>query len=344
MAPWPTGHGEHFRLRRHENRRLRNLQARAAGLRRLRAFFDERDFLEIDPPQLVPSPGLELHLDAFVVEGAGYLITSPEYQLKRLLAARLPRIYSLCHCFRRGELGPQHNPEFTLAEWYRSPGGWEEVAADVEQLCAAVVSAVAGGTVVERPAGTVDLAPPWQRLSVREAMSRYAGLTLDGDEPVDELARRIEAAGFGAARGAGPLRWDDLFFSVFLEAVEPRLGQGRPTVLYDWPARLAALARRKPGDPSVVERFEAYAGGLELCNGFGELVDPVEQRRRLEADLAERRHRGLPLYPIDERFLAALAEGLPPSAGVALGFDRLMMLATGATAIREVLPFSLEEL
>ena len=338
-------------------RRLDNLQARARGLRRLRAFFDERDFLEIEAPLLVPSPGLELHLDAFAVDGAGYLITSPEYQLKRLLAAGLPRIYSVARCFRRREAGPQHNPEFTMVEWYRAPGTWEEIAADVEALCAEVARAVLGTTIIERggtqperpeqpvtqPVTPIDLGLPWERMSVREAMARYAQVELVGDEPVAELARKAAAAGHPVPRGE-TWPWDDLFFTVFLDAVEPHLGRGRPTILYDWPAPLCALARRKPGDPHVVERFEAYAAGLELCNGFGELTDEQEQRERLERDLAERRRRGLPAYPVDEKFLAALAEGLPPSGGVALGLDRLMMLVTGATSIREVTAFTIDEL
>jgi lysyl-tRNA synthetase class 2 len=323
-------------------RRLDNLRRRARALAALRRFFAERDFLEIEAPLLVPSPGLEVHLDAFAVEGGGYLITSPEYQMKRLLAAGLSRIYAVCRCFRRGEAGAQHNPEFTMVEWYRAPGGWEEIAADVEAMCAEMVTSLAGSTTVSRGGEPLDLTPPWPRLSVREAMRVHAGIELDGDEPLAELVRKGRAAGH---RIPGDVHaWEDAFFAVFLDAVEPKLGRGRPTILYDWPAPLCALARKKPGDPSVVERFEAYAGGLELCNGFGELTDPVEQRARLEHDIAERRRRGLPLYPVDEKFLAALAEGLPPSAGVALGFDRLVMLACGAATIRDVSAFVLDEL
>ena len=384
MAPRPgprTSNGERARLGAPTGpggtgaTRLDNLAGRARGLRALRSFFDQRAFLEIEAPLLVPSPGLELHLDAFVVEGAGYLITSPEYQLKRLLAGGMERIYSVARCFRRGEAGPHHNPEFTMVEWYRAPGAWEQVAGDVEALCVEVARAVAGTTELVRPrwasgdaaeprdaseaaepgdAGEpgapgemerVDLALPWERLSVRDAMKRYADLDLVGDEPASELLRKAAAAGHAVPRASlVPWPWDDLFFSVFLDAVEPKLGRGRPTILYDWPAPLCALARRKPGDPHVVERFEAYAAGLELCNGFGELTDAVEQRARLDKDLGERRRRGLPEYPIDEKFLAALGEGIPPAGGVALGFDRLMMLVTGAASIREVSAFTIDEL
>lgn len=338
---FPAPGGEWYRLRRDGGARFDNLAKRARALSSLRSWFAARDYLEIEAPLLVPSPGLEVHLDAYSVDGAGFLITSPEYQLKRLLAAGLPAIYALGRCFRRGEAGPRHNPEFTMCEWYRAFAGWDEIAREVESLCAHVVAEVAGSPRIVRTGEPLDLTPPWEWLTVREAMRRYAQVDLDGDEPVVELVRKARAAGHAVPEDAP---WDDVFFSVFVEVVEPRLGRGRPTMLHDWPAPLCALARPKPGDPRVVERFEAYAGGLELCNGFGELIDPVEQRRRCERDLAERRRRGLPLYPLDERFLGALDEGLPPSAGVALGVDRLVMLATGARAIREVSAFTSEEL
>jgi lysyl-tRNA synthetase class 2 len=338
----PSPGGERARLQRDGGRRLRGLEVRARALQELRRWFEAERFLEIEAPLLVPSPGLELHLDAFAVEGGGYLITSPEYQMKRLLAAGLPRIYALCRCFRRGEAGRHHNPEFTMVEWYRAPGSWREIASDVERLVASVVGQFHPDLSRFAYQGQpIDLTPPWEWLTVREAMSRWAGVALDGDEPIDELVRKGRAAGHRIPDGYS---WDDAFFAIFLDAVEPRLGRGRPTILHDWPAPLAALARRSPEDPRVVERFEAYAGGLELCNGFGELIDAVEQRARLEADQAERRRRGKPVYPIDERLIGALAEGLPPSAGVALGVDRLVMLAADAASLREVSAFVLDEL
>ena len=313
--------------------RLGNLRQRASLLRAIRSFFDQHDFLEIEAPILVPSPGLELHLDAFAVSPTRYLITSPEYQMKRLLAGGLPRIFSLGKVFRRGELGPHHNPEFTMLEWYRAGAGWQAIADDVEALVWSLGQAVGYCGL--------DLQPPWERLSVADAVQRYANVRVDGDESAEALAEKARAAGHRTP--ASNQRWDDVFFQLFLDAVEPHLGRERPTILFDWPRPLAALAREKPGDPRVVERFEAYAAGLELCNAFGELVDPIEQRRRLEADLAERRRRGLPEYPIDEAFLSALAD-MPPSAGVALGVDRLAMLLLSASDIRDVLPFKDDEL
>ena len=317
--------------------RLARLAARGAALAALRRFFAERDFLEVETPLLVPSPGLELHLEAVAAAG-GYLITSPEYQMKRLLAAGFERIYQVCKCFRAGERGPHHAAEFTMVEWYRGFAGLDAIARDTEELVAAVVSAVAGSPIARVAGRAIDVVPPWPRLTVREAMRRWAGVEVAGDEPAAALVAAVRAAGIAVADGTA---WDDAFFAAFLARVEPQLAAlDRPVLLEDWPAPLAALARRKPGDPRTALRFEAYVGGIELANAFGELTDPVEQRARFEHDQATRRARGKPVYPIDERLLAALAEGLPPSAGIALGVDRLIMLATGAETIGDVLTFA----
>jgi elongation factor P--(R)-beta-lysine ligase len=355
-------------------RRLALLEARATALAALRRFFAARDFLEVETPLLVPSPGLEIHLDA-VAAGAGYLITSPEYQMKRLLAAGCERIYQVCKCFRAGEHGPHHASEFTMVEWYRGFAELDEIARDTEQLVAEVVRAVAaGGQVAVVGAGeviragaaamagageavaagpreavvarigdrSIDVTPPWPRLTVREAMRTWAGVEVVGDEAAAAMVAAVRAAGIAIADDTA---WDDAFFAAFLARVEPALAAlDRPVILEDWPAPLAALARRKPDDPRTALRFEAYVGGLELANAFGELTDPVEQRARFEHDQAVRRERGRPVYPIDDKLLAALAEGLPPSAGIALGFDRLVMLATGASAIDDVLAFATHEL
>jgi lysyl-tRNA synthetase class 2 len=321
--------------------RLARLAARGAALAALRRFFAERDFLEVETPLRVPSPGLELHLDA-VTAGGGYLITSPEYQMKRLLAAGFERIYQVCKCFRAGEHGPHHAAEFTMVEWYRGFAELDAIARDTEELVAAVVTAVAGSPVARVAGRAIDVAPPWPRLAVRDAMRRWAGVEVAGDEPAAALVAAVRAAGIAVADGTA---WDDAFFAAFLARVEPALAAlDRPVLLEDWPAPLAALARRKPGDPRTALRFEAYVGGIELAYAFGELTDPVEQRARFEHDQATRRVRGKPVYPIDERLLAALAEGLPPSAGIALGVDRLVMLATGAETIDEVLTFAAGEL
>ena len=317
----------------------KRLAERALLHRTIRAFFDSRNFIEIDAPIIVPSPGLELHLDAFAVEDR-YLITSPEYQMKRLLAGGMERIYSLGKVFRRKEAGPHHNPEFTMLEWYRAHADWTDVALDTEALVWAAAAALGSGGVVAGPRQPCALAPPWPRLSVGEACERFGRVRVYGDEAVGALRDKVRAAGWRVAADGD---WSDVFFAFFLDAVEPHLGLTQPTLVYDWPRPLAALARHKPDDPRVVERFEVYAAGLELCNAFGELTDVAEQRRRLDADQAERRRRGLPEYPIDEKFVSALAS-MPPSAGIALGVDRLAMLLLGSRHIREVIAFADDEL
>jgi lysyl-tRNA synthetase class 2 len=322
--------------------RIAHLEARARLLAALRGFFAERGFLEVDTPLMVPSPGLEVHLRA-VPAGAGqWLITSPEYQMKRLLAAGLERIYTVCKCFRADEEGHQHSTEFTMLEWYRAWAGWEDILSDTEALVAAAAAAVHGAPVIEVHGRRIDLAPPWPRLTVAEAMERFAGVRMTGAEDADTLAQRVRAAGVDPGTATA---WDDLFFAAFLDRVEPALARmERPVALIDWPAPLAALARRKPGAPHLAERFEVYVAGVELANAFGELTDAAEQRARFAGDLAERAARGLARYPVDEKLLAALAEGLPPCAGIALGVDRLVMLVTGAAHIREVLAFGTGEL
>ena len=321
--------------------RIDALRFRGSALAAVRGFFAARDFLEVETPLLVPSPGLEIHLDA-VVADAGFLITSPEYQMKRLLAAGFERIYQICKCFRGNERGPHHASEFTMIEWYRADSELDAIVDDVEQLVATVARAIAGTMIVGSAERTVDVTPPWPRISVRAAMREWAGIDVTGDESAADLAAKLRATGLEVAADAA---WDDTFFAAFLARVEPAIAAlERPLILYDWPVPLAALARRHPDDPLTAIRFEAYARGLELANAFGELTDPIEQRARFEDDQRIRRERGRAVYPIDDKLVAALAEGLPPSAGIALGFDRLVMLATGATTIDEVLAFTAAEL
>jgi lysyl-tRNA synthetase class 2 len=287
-----------------------NLRSRAVALARVRSFFTSRAFLEVDTPILVPSPGLDLHLDAVEAHG-GYLITSPEYQMKRLLVAGVPRLFQLSHVFRCGELGARHNPEFTMLEWYRAFAGVDEVMRDTEELVADLFGALGS---------RVPLTPPFARLTVRDAFARFASVSEDD---------------FFAMAGADP----DSFFRILVERVEPALASLGPTFLVDYPISQASLARANPKDPRVCERFELYVAGIEVCNGFGELTDPAEQRRRFARDQAERASLGKPVYPVDERFLAALDEGMPPSAGNALGLDRLIALCLGEAEIARVMPF-----
>jgi lysyl-tRNA synthetase class 2 len=286
----------------------------------VRAFFRARGFLEVDTPLVVPSPGLDLHLDAFVVE-TRYLSTSPEYQMKRLLAEGYARIFQISKAFRRGEVGSRHNPEFSILEWYRANAGMTDIMRDTEQL----VARVTGGRVTLGDRH-IDTRPPFARMTVCEAFARFAGTSQD---ETLRLAHEDE----------------DRFFRLLVDEVEPRLGAlDHALFLTEYPASQASLARKKPGDPRFAERFEAYVAGVELCNGFGELTDPDEQRARLEHDRAERSARGLPVYPVDEKFLAALERGIPPSGGNALGIDRLVALACGTTEIARVMAFTSEEL
>jgi lysyl-tRNA synthetase class 2 len=308
------------------------IEARADLYRRVRSHFDGLGFLEVETPLRVPSPGLEVHLEAIPAGEGHWLVTSPEYHMKRLLAGGLRRIYQIARCFRAGESGPHHSPEFTMLEWYRADADYTAILADAEGL----LRACAGPTLRFR-GEEIDLAGAWERLTTRDALLRHAGI---------DWRAHPDPAGFREAAtraGFGPIptddTWDDVFHRVMITAVEPHLGRGRPTALTEYPARMAALARLKPGDPEVAERFEIYVAGVEIANAFSELTDPGEQRRRFEAEQAERWRLGRPVYPIDEKLLEALGR-LPPCAGIALGLDRLLMLGLDAASLDEVLPFA----
>jgi lysyl-tRNA synthetase class 2 len=302
---------------------MKLLRERANLLALVRTFFAQRGFLEVETPLLVPSPGLDLHLEAFEVgtrSPARYLITSPEYQMKRLLGDGYERIFQIAKCFRKGEQGQHHNPEFTMLEWYRANAGVEDVMKDTEDL----VAMLSSGSVVlgDRK---IDTRTPVERWTVCEAFERFADI---GEDETLDLAANDE----------------ERYFQLMVELVEPGLAAlDHAVFLVDYPASQASLARKRPDDPRVAERFELYVGGIELCNGFGELTDPVEQRARLERDRQERTARGLPVYPIDEKFVAALKH-VPPSGGNALGIDRLVALVCGGTEIRRVMSFTVEEL
>jgi lysyl-tRNA synthetase class 2 len=328
--------------------RRANLEARARILTAVRAFFAARDYVEVDTPALQVSPGLEPHLKAFATvlhdprdrgERRRFLHTSPEFTMKKLVAGGLPRIWQLAHVYRDGERGPTHHPEFAMLEWYRAGAGYRDMMDECEALLRDVQIAT-GAATLRWHGKTADTGGVWQRLSVAEAFARYAGIDLlaTAPEPARPDAGLLAAA---AARiGVAPHPdddWETLFFRISLERIEPHLGIGVPTILYDYPLALAALSRPKPDDSKLAERFELYVCGLELANAFGELTDPVEQRRRFVADQARKQALYGETYPIDEDFLAALAHGLPDCAGVALGFDRLVMLATGADHIEDVL-------
>ncbi|HLG89844.1 MAG TPA: EF-P lysine aminoacylase EpmA [Alphaproteobacteria bacterium] len=323
-------------------RRRPYLELRAKLTRATRDFFVARDFLEVETPALQVSPGLEPHLTAFQTELISadrqarqplYLHTSPEFAMKKLLAAGLPRIFQFAHVFRNGERAATHHPEFTMLEWYRE-GAYEGIMEDAGALLAAL-AAEAKRSRVSWKGIACDLLLAPERLTVAAAFAHHAGIDLlatAGD--VDALAHEARRIG---ARVADGDRWDDLALRILAERIEPNLGAGRPTFLIEYPAEMAALARLKPGDARVAERAELYICGLEIANGFGELTDAAEQRRRFEIDMALKERLYATRYPIDKDFLAALAHGLPECTGMALGFDRLVMLLAGAERIEDVL-------
>ena len=318
----------------HAARRPALLQ-RAALLRRMRDWFHRERFVEVETPALQVAAGMEVHVATFAAEllepdgrrRALRLHSSPEFAMKKLLVAGEPRLFQFARVFRNGERSATHHPEFTLLEWYRAGAGWRDLIPDCEALLA-----LAGPELVWN-GRRVPTAAPFERLSVAAAFRDRFGLdVLEADRA--RLAAACRAEGL---EPGGEDSWEDLFFRLFLNRLEPHLGLERPTVLHGWPARMAALARLDPTDPRAAERFEIYVGGLELANAFGELTDAAEQRRRFEAAARERRALYGDDLPIDEDFLSALEYGMPASAGIALGFDRLAMLATGADNIEDVL-------
>ena len=307
----------------------------------LRSWFEAEGFLEVECGALQVSPGNEAHLHAFSTrwlaetgeEQVFYLHTSPEFASKKLLAAGERRIFDFARVYRNREAGALHAPEFTMLEWYRALEPYERVTADAVAL-ARRASTCLGRDLFSWRGKTCDPGLDPERLTLAEAFARHAGIDLDRVmEDRTGLAR--EAARIGV-RVAADDAWSDLFSRILVERIEPHLGEGRLTVLCEYPLCEAALARPVASRPAVAERFELYACGVELANGFGELTDPVEQRRRFEAEMAEKARRYSERYPLDEDFLRAL-EIMPEASGVAMGFDRLVMLASGARSISDVL-------
>lgn len=330
---------------RRADRRPR-LEARGRIKRAIRGWFEARGFTEVETAALQVSPGNEAHLHAFSTEALTlqgnaaplYLHTSPEFAAKKLLASGETRIFDFARVFRNRERGPLHHPEFTMLEWYRAGEDWEVLMADCAALLALAAEA-AGTTALTWRDRTCDPFAAPQRLTLAEAFRDLAGVDLlatlsaDGVGDAAALAAAAKAAGI---RVAPDDTWSDVFSRVLVERIEPTLGDGRPTLLCEYPAPEAALARRCAHDPRVSERFELYACGVELANAFGELTNPEEQRRRLEAEMDEKARVYGERYPLDEDFLAALAI-MPEASGAALGFDRLVLLATGARTLDDVL-------
>jgi len=348
-GPWTEGDALRWRRPGKGPARLALLRLRHAVLRTVRAYFDEQGFVEVETPALVRAPSPEPQFIPIAAAGDEFLITSPEFQLKRLLVGGMDRLYRIGPAFRGGERGLLHNPEFTLLEWYRSLAGTDALASDLHSLLIHLVP-LAQAFAAEYPPAAGDpaiprlqsawVAAPLRKWSVAELFRHHLGMDLRGVVTADALRAAARAAKWPES---GELAGDfDAAFSRLWVALEAKF-LPEPFLAVDWPAPLASLARLKVGDPTVSERMELYARGLELANGFAELTDSAQQRVRFEANLAQRAAQGQPSLPLDEAFLRALEDGMPPSAGMALGLDRLVMLVAGVADIRDVLSFASDE-
>jgi lysyl-tRNA synthetase class 2 len=299
-------------------RRERNLRQRAYILQGIRQFFNEKDYLEVETPHRIPAPAPESHIDA-IPSGSWFLHPSPELCMKRMMAAGYGKIFQICRCWRERERGNLHLPEFTLLEWYRASGDYHSLMEECEELIQYLAIAFGRGQKIIFRNHEIDLSKPWERIPVKEAFRCYTQTSVN------------EALNLG------------LFDEVMVQDIEPKLGLEKPTFIYDYPAERGALARLKQEDPTLAERFELYMGGLELANGFSELVDAEEQRKRFHRENANRQTYGKSIYAIPDKFLAELNQ-MPPSAGIALGVDRLAMIFLNVEMIDEVVAFTPEEL
>ncbi len=295
-----------------------NLVRRARIIQAIRMFFIDRGYLEVETPIRIPAPAPEAHIDAVTTE-EWFLQTSPELCMKQLLAAGFPRIFQICKCFRHRERGAKHLPELTMLEWYRSGCDYLTLMSDCEGLIRSVARRLNGNDRIIYQGREILLDTPWTRMSVAEAFDKFASMTM-------ETALKKNS-----------------FDEIMVNDIEANLGLLKPLFLYDYPASRAALARRRPDNELVAERFELYIAGVELCNGFSELTDPVEQRARFEKEQQRRRSSGQPIYPMPQKFLKALKD-MPDAGGNALGIDRLVMLLCDVTEIDEVVTFTPEAL
>ena len=298
--------------------RKRALQHRGQILQAIRTFFIEQGYLEVETPHRIPAPAPESNIDA-VPSGPWFLHPSPEICMKRMLAAGYEKIFQICRCWRDGERGSRHIPEFTLLEWYKVGCDYRSLMEDCEELIRTVAATLGFGEKLPYRDQDIDLVGPWERISVEEGFKRYA------QTPVAEALKH------------------ELFDEIMVRDIEPNLGIRKPTFIYDYPAERGSLARLKKDDPSVAERFEFYMGGVELANGFSELIDAEEQRSRFLLENEIRRLSDKSIYYMPEKFLGEL-KYMPESAGIALGVDRLVMVLLNAPSIDEVVAFTPEEL
>lgn len=322
----------------------------------IRGFFKGQGFLEVETPLLVKAPGMEPYLEIFETalkdhggeSHRGFLTTSPEYAMKKLLVAGLPRIFQVCKAFRNGEdlQSSTHNPEFTILEWYRAEATYFDIMDDCEQLLRYIFDYLHQGSVgasreriLHYQSKQMDLSLPWERITVAEAFAKHAGVGID--ELLDESKLREIAVkkGYNASNSS----WEQAYNQIFLNEIEPHFGWERPTILYEYPASQAALSRKKKDDPRFAERFEFYVFGKELGNAFGELTDATEQETRLRAEYEERKSLGKVMYELDDDFIAALKVGMPETGGIAVGVDRLVMLFADVAEVQKTLWFPAKE-
>jgi len=299
-------------------RRKLALEQRARIIQKIRAFFSKEGYLEVETPFCIPAPAPESHINA-VLSGQWYLHTSPELCMKRMLAAGYEKIFQICRCWREGERGSQHIPEFTLLEWYRAGSDYLSLMDECENLIQTLAADIGMGEKIIYQGHDIFLTSPWERMTVKEAFQRFTKIS------------------------AKEALQQNLFDEVMVRDIEPGLGIKKPTFLYDYPSERRSLARLKKEDPAVAERFELYLGGLEIANAYSELIDAEEQRKVFESEMETRRLLGKEIYPMPEKFLTEMEE-MPASAGIALGVDRLVMVLSDEKRIDEVVAFTPEEL
>jgi lysyl-tRNA synthetase class 2 len=319
-------------------------QFRSQIIQAIRSFFHDRHFLEVDGPLLTPYPTLDANIhsvETWLSDPTGkkkrfFLHTSPEHAMKKLLAAGADRICFVGKVFRDRELTPIHNPEFTMAEWYRREATYTDIRKDTENMIYTIARQVFSTERISVQERHIDLTPPWERKTLKTLFQQYVGISLDQNLTFDALHRVAKSLAIPSDPGD---TWETLFFRLFLEKIEPHLGHPKPTFVLDYPLQMGLMAKKKCNEPEWVERVELYIGGIELANGYSELLDPQEQHARFQAEKQKKQAETQQDYPIDEELLSALDVGIPPSAGIALGVDRLVMLFTGKTDIRDVLFF-----
>lgn len=326
------------------------LKSREQIIDAIREFFKSDGFLEVDTPLLVKSPGMEPYLEVFETQildssrtaRPAYLLTSPEYALKKLLVAGIPKLFSICKSFRNAEgISSKHNPEFTIMEWYRTHADYTDIMNDCEKLFLHMATKLFGKSELTYQGKTYDLSAPWERLTVTEAFEKYCGIDVETLLSEEKLLAAGRKRGFSVTKDS---TWEQIYNQFFLNDIDPHLGKNRPTIVYDYPVSQASLAKRKATDPRFAERFEFFIAGVELGNAFSELTDASEQLKRFEAERAERASLNKTLYEIDFDYIAALKAGLPETGGIAVGIDRIVMLFADAASIGDVLVFPASEI